>query len=205
MAAGPSYRLRACYTAGLLWVVCASGLHAQQNPIASSAPTPVPRVVWFSGSFRPVDRLPITPVEIVTFAVYHDQDGGSPLWQETQNVVVNADGSYNVLLGSMTPDGLPLDSFTTGEPRWLSVRFNRSGEGEQPRVQLTSVPYALKAADADTLGGKPASAYLLAPTPTTGKGRTTTAAGQATANAMDPGTPAPQAVNPGTVNFLGST
>ncbi|OFW36251.1 MAG: hypothetical protein A3J28_05125 [Acidobacteria bacterium RIFCSPLOWO2_12_FULL_60_22] len=33
---------------------------------------------------------------------------------------------------------------------------------EQPRILLVSVPYALKAADAETLGGKPASAYLLA-------------------------------------------
>jgi hypothetical protein len=94
--------------------------------------------------------------------VYHDQNDGSPLWQETHNVAVNADGSYNVLLGSMTPDGLPLDLFAAGEPRWLGVRFNRTGELEQPRVQLTSVPYALKAGDADTLGGRPASAYQLA-------------------------------------------
>jgi hypothetical protein len=33
--------------------------------------------------------------------------------------------------------------------------------GELPRVLLVGVPYALKAADADTLGGKPASAYML--------------------------------------------
>jgi hypothetical protein len=39
-----------------------------------------------------------------------------------------------------------------------------SGEGfaEQPRVMLLSVPYALKAADADTVGGKPLSAFVLA-------------------------------------------
>src|SRR3990170_1578308 len=33
---------------------------------------------------------------------------------------------------------------------------------EQPRILLVSVPYALKAADAETLGGKPASAFVLA-------------------------------------------
>src|SRR5205814_209313 len=32
---------------------------------------------------------------------------------------------------------------------------------QQPRVLLVSVPYALKAGDAETLGGKPASAYML--------------------------------------------
>ncbi len=34
------------------------------------------------------------------------------------------------------------------------------GPPEQPRVLLVAVPYALKAVDADTLGGKPASAFL---------------------------------------------
>jgi trimeric autotransporter adhesin len=33
--------------------------------------------------------------------------------------------------------------------------------GELPRVLLVGVPYALKAADADTLAGRPASAYAL--------------------------------------------
>jgi hypothetical protein len=42
----------------------------------------------------------------------------------------------------------------------LGVQFNRPGETEQPRVQLVSVPYALKASDAETLGGLPAAAYM---------------------------------------------
>ena len=163
MRVRPGYRMRASCAAGLIWLACASGLSAQQSsPTSSSSPTPVPRVAWFSGSFRPADRVPSAAVESVTFAVYHDQADGSPLWQETHNVAVNADGNYNVLLGSMTPEGLPLDLFAAGEPRWLGVRLNRTGELEQPRVQLTSVPYALKAGDADTLGGRPASAYQLA-------------------------------------------
>jgi hypothetical protein len=36
------------------------------------------------------------------------------------------------------------------------------GQAEQPRVLLVSAPYALKAGDAETLGGLPASAFLLA-------------------------------------------
>jgi hypothetical protein len=56
--------------------------------------------------------------------------------------------------------------FTSSEPRWLGVQFNRQGETEPSRVRLTSVPYALKAADAETLGGHPLSAFLLAPNAT---------------------------------------
>ena len=54
--------------------------------------------------------------------------------------------------------------------------MNLPGEVEQPRVLLVSVPYALKAADADTLGGLPASAFVLAgasgPTTMPGSGNT---------------------------------
>jgi hypothetical protein len=98
----------------------------------------------------------------VTLSVYRDQTGGTALWQEIQNVAVDADGSYSLLMGATQNEGMPLDLFSSGEPRWLGARFNRSGEVEQPRVLLVSVPYALKASDAETLGGRPASAYLLA-------------------------------------------
>src|SRR4026209_495192 len=160
MAADRISRSRASSLIVLLWLACSAALLAQPQP----APAPVPRVGWFSGVFRPADGLTIAPVEIVTLAIHREQNGGDPLWQETQNIVVRQDGRYDVLLGSTTADGLPIDLFATGEPRWLGVHFNRSGEAEQPRVQLASVPYALKAADADSLGGRPAADYALAGT-----------------------------------------
>src|SRR5436190_3808335 len=77
-------------------------------------------------------------------------------------------------MGASLTDGMPLELFSSGEPRWLGVQFNRAGESEQPRLLLVSVPYALKAADADTLGGKPVSAFVLndsaEKTNTSGKG-----------------------------------
>jgi hypothetical protein len=83
---------------------------------------------------------------------------------ETQNVTADAEGNYSVQLGATKPRGLPLDLFSSGEARWLGVRIN-NGE-EQPRVLLLSVPYALKAADAETVGGLPPSAFVLAAPPT---------------------------------------
>jgi hypothetical protein len=148
--------------AALVCLGLASALHAQSVQPAGTVVTAVPRLVWFSGAFRPADGSPTAPVESVTLSVYHDETGGQPIWQETQNVIVAASGRFNVLVGSSTPDGLPADLFTSGQPRWLGVRFNRPGEHEQPRMQLASVPYALKAIDADTLGGRPASDYALA-------------------------------------------
>jgi hypothetical protein len=65
-----------------------------------------------------------------------------------------------VQLGAANPNGLPAGLFSTGEARWLEVQM--AGEPAQPRVLLASVPYALKAGDATTLGGLPASAFALA-------------------------------------------
>ena len=162
MAAGPRRRTLVGPLASFVWLASAFSVSAQQTSVVPTALTPVPRVVWFSGAFHPADGQPVAKIETVTLAVYADQQGGTPLWEETHTVVMGNDGRYNVLLGSKTADGLPLDLFTTGEPRWLGVRFDRAAETEQPRVLLASVPYALKAADAETLGGKPASAYVLA-------------------------------------------
>jgi hypothetical protein len=55
-----------------------------------------------------------------------------------------------------------MELFTSGEQRWLGVQALLPGEEEQPRVLLVSVPYALEAADAQTLGGLPASAFAKA-------------------------------------------
>src|SRR6185436_17694320 len=63
-----------------------------------------------------------------------------------------------VLLGAV--QRVPQEIFTSSEARWLGIQ--RIPEEEQPRILLAAVPYALKAADADTLGGKPLSAFVLA-------------------------------------------
>jgi hypothetical protein len=129
---------------------------------ASGAEASVPRVMQFTGTFRPANGQPPAPVEIVTFAIYGDETEGTTLWQETQNVTIASGGEYTVVLGSTNPDGLPMDVFASGQAHWLGVHVERAGESEQPRIRIMSVPYALRSADADTLGGKPASAYVLA-------------------------------------------
>jgi hypothetical protein len=143
-------------------LVSVSLMNAQQlaSSLSSSA---VPRLVNFSGKTADAQGKTITGIAGVTFAIYKDQSEGAALWLETQNVQADAKGNYTVQLGATKPDGLPLDLFSSGEARWLGVSIN--GGTEQPRVLLLSVPYALKALDADTLGGRPASAFMKAPTP----------------------------------------
>jgi YVTN family beta-propeller protein len=120
----------------------------------------VPRLVRFSGVAKDASGNPVAGVAGITFALYSEQTGGAPLWMETQNVQAGPGGHYTVLLGATKSEGLPADLFTTAQARWVGIAVE--GQAEQPRVLLVSAPYALKAGDAETLGGLPASAFLLA-------------------------------------------
>ncbi len=132
---------------------------AQQSSVSPS----VPHLVKFSGSVKDLDGKPLTGITGLTFALYQSDLGGAPLWIETQNVSLDSTGHYSVMLGATKPEGVPADLFTSSEARWMGVQPD--GQAEQPRVLLLSVPYALKAGDAATLGGLPPSAFLLAPPP----------------------------------------
>ncbi|MGH6630478.1 MAG: hypothetical protein ACREB3_12165, partial [Burkholderiales bacterium] len=118
----------------------------------------MPRLIRFSGALKDAAGKPIASVQDLTFSLYGVEAGGEALWFETQPVEADALGRYSVLLGAMHPDGLPMDLFTSGEARWLGVSVGRLPE--QARVLLVSVPYALKAGDAETLAGKPATAFV---------------------------------------------
>ena len=186
--------------AASMFIGANSQLHAQNASTAGGVVTVVPRLIWVNGVFKPADGSQAAPVEIATLAIYHDETGGQPIWQETQNVVIGANGRFNVLVGSSTTDGLPLDVFSSGQARWLGVQFHRPGEPEQPRFELLSVPYALKASDADTLGGKPASAYVLVDPAVPGR-MAATVNGIATTS---PGTNPPASTSTfGTAGYLG--
>jgi hypothetical protein len=134
---------------------------AAQTAGSGPAAAQVPPLVNFSGVLADVNGKPLTGVVGVTFSLYQEQQGGSPLWLETQNVHAGETGNYTVTLGSASGQGLPANLFATGEARWLGVQAQ--GQAEQPRILLMSVPYALKALDAETIGGKPASSFMLAP------------------------------------------
>ena len=153
----------------LIATVCAFPLtvSAQQmaaaeaaSSAATAATSPVPQVVTYTGTASDANGEPLTSVIGVTFLLYKDSQGGAPLWMETQNVHPDEAGHYSVMLGSTTSQGLPQDVFVSGEARWLGVQI--VGEQEQPRVLLVAVPYALKAGDAETVGGLPPSAFVLA-------------------------------------------
>lgn len=143
----------------LLWYFVPLVSGAQCPTGANPCGQGVPHFVKFSGVLKNAAGLPRPGTVAIRFVIYSDSTGGTPLWQEVQNTQLDPQGHYEVMLGATGNDGIPVDLFTSGEPRWLEVQALLPGEEVQPRVLLVSVPYALAAADAQTLGGLPASAF----------------------------------------------
>src|SRR5579864_8800507 len=174
-----------------LLIACVANIAgAQQNNT-----TVVPSLVSFSGTLSSADHKPLTGTVGVTFALYKDSEGGAPLWIETQNVQADKNGHYTVQLGAASSQGLPASVFASGEARWLGVQVQ--GREEQPRVLLLSVPYALKAGDAQTIGGLPPSAFVLAAPPVSSSTSST-----ATSGSVPPPPASNVTTSGGTINAL---
>lgn len=120
-----------------------------------TAAAPMPRLVRYSGSAE------ATPGQTLTlkFSLYANQTGGDAVWSESQQVTPGESGKYSVLLGAATENGLPQKMFSSAQAKWLGVTV---GDGpEQPRTLLVATPYSLKSSDAETLGGHPATDFVL--------------------------------------------
>ena len=73
----------------------------------------------------------------ITFKLYTQDVGGSPVWEETQGSVSVVGGIYSALLGSENPLTAAFNV-----PHYLSIAID-GGVELQPRTLLTSAPYAL--------------------------------------------------------------
>lgn len=175
---------------------------------ASACSQGVPHFVKFSGALKSLVGVPHNGVVAIRFIVYGDATGGTPLWQEVQNTPVDSQGRYEVALGMTASGGIPMELFTSGEARWLGVQPLLPGVEEQPRVLMVSVPYALEAADAQTLGGLPASAFAKASVAAVNATASTNAAPITAAAPAAIGTPIiaePSAVPSAAVTATGAT
>jgi endosialidase-like protein len=182
-----------CVLVGFLSLVLSM---AAQNS-GSPASAQVPPLIQFSNVATDEGGNSLSGVVSIAFSLYNGQQGGEPLWTETQNnVQLDSTGHYSVQLGITKPAGVSTALFTSGQARWLGVRITE--QAEQPRVLLVSVPYALKAGDAATVGGLPPSAFLLA-APQNGA-----ASVAATESASEQSVPPPSSpvTGTGTVNFV---
>jgi hypothetical protein len=149
-------RPHAFVLSAFLLVAFPFGIAAQSQPTHE-----IPRVLSYSTAFKTSIGEPRTGSATVHLRIYGDQTAGEPLWSEDHDVVLGPGGSVSLLIGSRTTDGLPLAIFADGLARWLAVQIN--DEPEEPRTIIISVPYALKAANADKLAGYSIEQFVLQP------------------------------------------
>lgn len=91
------------------------------------------------GHERDRDFLPMS------FSLFADSLGGTPLWTEAYAKVHVEDGAFSVLLGSITP--LPPAVFS-GTSLWLETAV--AGSVLSPRFRIVTVGYSFRAAVADS-------------------------------------------------------
>ena len=151
--------------AGILALTAAAGAQERVSTSADRfAITKIaaPRLIRYSGTVSNAAGNPPGGRIALRFSMYSAEYGGSPLWSEIQEVEPGEGGQYTVLLGATLEEGMPLELFGAGKARWLGVGRADAGDVEQGRVLLADAPYALRAMDAESLGGMPAAAYARA-------------------------------------------
>ena len=127
----------------LVTLTTALGLLALLSGHALADP---PSLVRYVARLTDAAGVPLTGVHDLTFAIYGQETGGTPLWLEGPSSVGLGNGSLDVLLGRVTA----LTSSVLAAPdRWLEVTVD--GSTLAPRQRLSSVPYALTT---DRLGTK---------------------------------------------------
>lgn len=110
-----------------------------------------PRLVNYQGYLTDTGGAPVPDGNYdLTVRLYTDSLAGSPIWSETPTVAA-AGGVFHVILGALNP--LHESSFAT-EPLWLGIAIGVDPE-IAPRTKITSVPWALRAAVADTVLNAP--------------------------------------------------
>jgi hypothetical protein len=106
----------------------------------------IPRVINYQGMLMGNNSQPVSNGNYdLTFKLYDETD--TEIWSEVHNQVAVNNGLFQVILGTITPFGIPFD-----KPYTLGIQVGSDPE-LQPRTQLTSVAYSIRAEDADKLMG----------------------------------------------------
>jgi hypothetical protein len=120
-------------------------------PVAASA---VPKLINYQGYLTDAGGNPLNGDVAITFRIWDAEVSGTELWSETHAAVTVTEGVFNAVLGSLQP----ITSDILDGDRYLGMTVGTDPE-MSPRLRMTSSPFAIKAADADALGGLPSSEF----------------------------------------------
>jgi hypothetical protein len=100
---------------------------------------------------------PLTGSHQLRFRLFTQVSGGTQRWEENHGSMAVDDGMVHVGLGAITP---LTTAILDGTPLFVEVELD--GTIMSPRLQLRSVPYAVRATDAAQLGGVASTDYARA-------------------------------------------
>jgi len=106
-----------------------------------------PALLNYQGRLIDANGNPLSGTKSITFSIYAAATGGSAIWTEPQSLALD-NGIFSASLGSVV--NLPPSVFSS-DTRYLGVTV--LGDAEMsPRAQLLSVPYAIYASSAASVG-----------------------------------------------------
>ncbi len=105
----------------------------------------VPATMTYNG-FLMSSGLPANSPADVSFKIFDAESGGTSLWQQSPASVDIKDGRFSAHLSNLNA------SIFNGQTRWLEVTINN--ETLSPHSEVSSMPYAFRAGDAQTIQGK---------------------------------------------------
>ena len=115
----------------------------------------IPLKINYQGKLVDGSGTPLGGTHDAVFRLYDAPVSGAMLWSDSATVASDADGIFSVVLGGDHPMVTGL-----GDACWLEIEID--GEILAPRREMVSVPYALRAAAADSLDGLTAEAFAAA-------------------------------------------
>jgi hypothetical protein len=113
----------------------------------TAAAQSIPQTMSFTARVYDGD-LAVTGAVELTFEIFDAAEGGTLVWEEEMPAEAE-DGLVYAILGSKPGNGLSPAVFD-GNQRFLQLSVN--GDVQRPRIPLLSVPYATRAAVAETAG-----------------------------------------------------
>ncbi len=117
------------------------------NPTIAS----VPNLINYQGLLEDNDGNLLDGYFDLTFTLYPNSEGTDPLWSEEHLDTYVKDGLFQVILGNITPLS---EAIFEGDTVWIGIQVGTTPE-MRPLLQLTAVPWALRAAVAETVVSPP--------------------------------------------------
>jgi hypothetical protein len=103
-----------------------------------------PQTIHYQGLLNDASGNPVNATKLMEFRIYNTETGGTALWTEQHSSVEISDGLFSVVLGESSSLAGQFSSYP------VYITFIVDGQEMMPRQKFQSVPYAIRAKDAES-------------------------------------------------------